>query len=90
MTAEDLRTHLSLHPTRAEAARALGVSLRTLRRWERRLDAGEPIRRKRGRPIGSGADPAPCSERGCDRPARSLGLCWAHYQRQRRASEPGK
>src|SRR5688500_11999837 len=30
---------------------------------------------------------AGCSMAGCDRPARAKGVCWPHYQRQRRQSK---
>jgi hypothetical protein len=52
--------------------------------------AGAPGARRRGRPpkaVSGGPVPAErrCQEAGCDREARSKGLCSAHYQARRRA-----
>jgi hypothetical protein len=46
--------------------------------------------RRRGRPPKAIAGPVPedrrCTVEGCPRPARSRGLCGAHYQAQRRTT----
>ncbi|MBF5041442.1 hypothetical protein FGE12_03520 [Aggregicoccus sp. 17bor-14] len=54
------------------------------------LGGGMPGARRRGRPpkaVSGGPVPADrrCQEPGCDREARSKGLCSAHYQARRRA-----
>ena len=84
MTPADLRHHLSLHPTRAEAARALGVPRSTLYGWIDRINRGLelPHATGRGRPREHGDECRECRATltAQDRARAARGLCRRCYQ----------
>ena len=84
MTPDQLRAHLSLHPTRAEAARALGIPRSTLYGWIARIEQGLELPRTagRGRPREHGDRCRECRSllTPRDRARAGRGLCSRCYQ----------